>query len=206
MKRHCLAAVAAAWAATALTAGTISIPSTTVNGTDVFSGPTITLTSTVLPTDTLTLTASGEVFLQTGNTYGTNAAGVVTTAGSTGVGGTMLNGSTNFGALLLGNSTFGFHQLFPANAANGLGSPTPPSLLTLTSVPLSSLGFSSTMPGSTVLEFRISDTNTIDNSGSFTVSGEFNTAAAEVPEPSTVVFVMAGLAGLVVRRLFSHHT
>jgi hypothetical protein len=89
-------------------AATITIPSTTVLGTDVFSGPTFTLTSAVQPTDVLTLTASGQVFLQTaGTAYGTNPAGVVTTAGTTSVGGTSLNGTTNFGSLLLGNSTLG---------------------------------------------------------------------------------------------------
>ena len=82
-----------------------------------FPGPTLTLTSNVFPTDLLTLSASGQVFLAGGNTYGTNAAGVVTTAGTTGVGGTGLFGAYNFGSLLLGNSTVGFYQLFPANAS-----------------------------------------------------------------------------------------
>ena len=153
------------------------------------------MTSTVLPTDTLTLTARGEVFLQSGNTYGTNAAGVVTTAGTTAVGGSSPNGSTTFGALLLGNATFGFHQLFATNAANGLGSSSPPSLLMLTSASLNSLGFMSPMPAGTVLQFRPSDINTFDNSGSFTVSGQFNTAES-VPEPGTLSCLLVAAVGI----------
>jgi hypothetical protein len=178
-------------------AGTISIPSTTVNGTDVFSGPTLTLTSQVAPTDTLTLTATGQVFLQGNGLFGTNPAGVLTTAGSSPVGASLANGSTSFGSLLFGNSTFGFVQIFLTNAANGLGSPTPPSSLTVTALSFSSLGFNSTMPAGTVLEFRISDTNTVDNFGSFTASGSINTASVSgVPEPSSVSMIFIGLAAL----------
>ena len=177
---------------------TITIPSTVVLGTDTFGGPTFTLTSAVLPTDTLTLTARGEVFLQGGNTYGTNAAGVVTTAGTTAVGGSSANGSTTFGALLLGNATLGFFQVFPTNIANGLTSPTPPSLLTLTSVPFSTLGFASTLPSGTILQFRPSDINTSDNSGSFTVFGSISTAT--VPEPGPGLTILAGALLLAIAR------
>jgi len=145
----------------------------------------------------LSLTASGQVFLQTGNTYGTNAAGVVTTAGTTGVGGTGLFGSYNFGSLLLGNSTVGFYQLFPANAANGLGSGSPPSSLSLTNVALSSLGIPS-LPSGTVLQFRVTDGNNGDNSGAFSVSGQIVTAA--VPEPSALILLGTGLVGLGLLR------
>lgn len=175
-------------------AATIAIPTTTVLGTDTFGGPTFTLTSAVLPTDTLTLTARGEVFLQGGSTYGTNAAGVVTTAGTTAVGGKSANGATTFGALLLGNSTVGSFQVFPTNAANGLGSATPPGLLSITSVSLVSLGFSSALAAGTVLQFRPSDINTFDNSGSFTVFGQITTAG--VPEPGTMGLLLLG--GLVM--------
>jgi hypothetical protein len=52
------------------------------------------------------------------------------------------------------------------------------------------------MPSGTVLQFRISDTNTVDNFGSFTVSGSINTAASGVPEPGSVSMVLLGLAAL----------
>jgi hypothetical protein len=185
-------------------ASTITINSTVVNGTDVFSGPTFTLTSTVQPTDTLTLTTRGEVFLQLAQgvpAYGTNAAGVVITAGTTGVGGTSLNGSTNFGALLIGNSTLGFFQIYPANASNGLGSSTPSDLLT-TTVAFSTLGFGSAIPSGTILQFRVSDINTGDNSGSFTTFGQINVAAG-VPEPTSWLLVGGGIGviALVRRKL-----
>jgi hypothetical protein len=168
-----------------------------VNGTDVFSGPTLTLTSQVNPTDTLTLTTSGQVFLQGASAYGTNPAGVVTTAGTTGVGGSSANGSTTFGALLFGNSTFGFVQVYPTNATDGLGSLTPPSSLRVAAVSFSSLGFSTAMPSGTILQFRVSDINTGDNFGSFTVSGSINTGSVSgVPEPSSVAMVLVGLAAL----------
>ena len=185
-------------AATALGA-TITIPSMVVLGTDTFSGPTITLPSTVLPTDTLTLTARGEVFLQVSTngdanadeeflqavaTYGSNAAGVLTTApASTGA----LNGDAGYMALLLGNSSLGFFQVFPANAANGLGSETPPSLLA-TSVLLSSLGFSSPLPAGTVLQFRLPYTDGGNPSGSFTISGSIDKST--VPEPRTIAMML----------------
>lgn len=191
--------------ASVASAGTITINSTVVNGTDVFSGPTFTLTSTVQPTDTLTLTARGEVFLQDGPAYGTNAAGVVTTAagvvttaGSTVVGGTSLNGSTNFGSLLIGNSTLGFFQIFPANISNGLGSLTPSDLLT-TTLSFSSLGFVSAIPSGTILQFRVSDINTGDNSGSFTTFGQINVAAG-VPEPTSWLLVGGGIDVLALLR------
>ncbi len=163
------------------------------------AGPTITLpASGLLPTDTLSLSASGEVFLQSGNTYGTNAAGVVTTAGTSPVGGSSLNGATTFGALLLGNTTLGFHQIFATSAANGLGSSTPPHVVSISDATLSSLGFGAPISGGTILQFMISDTFTSDNSGSFTFEGHFNTAA--LPEPATLLLLGSGFIGLRLLR------
>jgi hypothetical protein len=52
------------------------------------------------------------------------------------------------------------------------------------------------MPAGTVLQFRISDTNTSDNFGSFTVSGSINTASVSgVPEPGSISMLLMGLAG-----------
>ena len=164
----------------------------------MFSGPTFTFVSTIAPTDMLTLTTSGQVFLQAGNTYGTNAAGVVTTAGTTAVGGSSANGSTTFGALLFGNTTFGFKQVYGTNAGNGLGSGGPPSTLNIGPITFASLGFGS-IPAGTVFEFRTSDINTGDNSGSFIVSGQINTNTA-VPEPAAYALLGLGLAGLAFAR------
>jgi hypothetical protein len=88
-------------------------------------------------------------------------------------------------------------QIYPTNAANGLGSLTPPSSLTVTNVSFASLGLNTTMPVGTVLQFLVSDTNTFDNFGSFTVSGSINTASISgVPEPGSVSMVLIGLAAL----------
>ena len=76
MTRRCLAISEFPFLLTALTAGTIPIPTTNVLGTDVFNGPTFVLPTTVQPSNLLNLTAVGQVFLQIGDTYGTNAAGV----------------------------------------------------------------------------------------------------------------------------------
>ena len=91
-----------------------------------------------------------------------------------------------------------FVQLFPATAANGLGSAIPPSSLTLSNVTLNSLGFISALPSGTVLQFRISDINTFDNGGQFTVSGQIVTA--DVPEPSAGLLAIAGIGFLFLIR------
>ena len=122
-----LCAAAIAFAAIAC-AGTVISP-TNVTGVDVFSGPTFSLTTDAQLTDVLTLAARGEVYLQSGSTYGTNAAGVITTAGSASVGQSSpcACGLGTYAALLIGNGSYGFFQVFPTDAGNGLGSATPPS-------------------------------------------------------------------------------
>jgi len=136
------------------------------------------------------------VTLQGPSAFGTNAAGVVVLAGSTGVGGSLANGSTTFGSLLIGTGGV-FHQLFATNAANGLGSSNPPTTLSITNVPLSSI-FGSGLTAGTVVELRISDINTNDNFGSFTLS-----QAQGVPEPATFALLgssFLALAFLIRRR------
>jgi MYXO-CTERM domain-containing protein len=171
-------------------AATLTVPTTTVLGTDVFSGPTFVVASNYDASDFLSLTAQGTVFLQSGGTFGTNAAGVVVVAGSSPVGDSLANGATTFGSLLLGNGSLGFVQLFPTNAGNGLGSGSPPTTLSLNQT-LGSI-FGQGLSAGTVLELRISDVNTFDNSGSFVVSS--------VPEPSTWLFAMSGLGLLAAGR------
>ena len=178
-----------------------------VNGADSV-GSNLTLSSPVLLTDTLTLNVTGEVFLQGNGRFGTNAAGVLTTEGSYPVGATFANGAFNFGELLLGNAAVGFHRLFPANAANGLGSAKPPSALSMGPATFASLGFGTNLAAGTVLTFIVSDTQYGDNFGSFTVSGDINSGTppppppAAVAEPSTLGLLSFGCAllGLVRAR------
>jgi hypothetical protein len=174
----------------------LTIPTTTVNGTDVFSGPSFTVTSNFLGTDTISLNVSGTVDLISGG-FTTNAAGILTQPspnfGGLNVGDFFTNGGTIAGgALLLGNSTLGFYQLFAPNATNGLGSSNPPTNLSLTNVSLSSIGFGSGFTNGTVLEFRVFDSDNFNNSGAFTVSGSIDGATTAVPEPFTIIGTLIG--------------
>ena len=176
-------------------AASLTIPTTTVNGTNVASGPSFTVNSNFLGTDTISLDVSGTVDISAGG-YTVNAAGILTqpTAffGSLPTGTfVMRSGSTNFGALLLGNSTLGFRQLFPANTENGLGSSTPQTNLSLTNVTLDSI-FGTGLNNGTVLEFRISDSDDFNNLGAFTVSSPINQPTTSVPEPFTIIGTLIG--------------
>lgn len=174
-------------------AAQLIIPNTTVLGTNVFSGPTFTVSQNFLPSDTLSVNVSGTVDIWSG-TLAMNAAGIITQTTQPGfsVGQTIaaVTGATSpgqpSGSLLIGNSTLGFFPLFSANAANGLGSANPPTNLSLSGVPLSSIftnvGFTGIANG-TVLQFRINDTNSFDNSGQFVITS----TPASTPEPSTIL-------------------
>src|SRR5690349_19394236 len=122
--------ISALFALTALHAwgDCLTIPVGAITPFQTSSGPTFTLSKTLLPTDQLSLTASGSVCLQSGGFYCTNAAGVLVVQGSDGtpVGSSSLNtvsagfykGTFSFGSLVIGNPTIGFAQLFSTNAAN----------------------------------------------------------------------------------------
>jgi hypothetical protein len=170
----------------------------TVTGVDTLSGPSFTVGTALSSSDTIDISVSGTICLQSGH-YCTNGAGVVVVAGTTGVGGASMNGATAFGALLLGNNALGFHQLFATDASNGLGSPTPPTLLTLNAT-LASVGFGAGIGAGQALEFRLSDTDTSDNSGAFTVTDLSGRVPSEVPEPATVALVGVGAAALAAAR------
>ena len=189
---------------------TISLPggSLSVSGT-TSAGASFTYSGTLTQADTLAFTETGLSCLQSSGTYCTNGAGVVVVAGTTGIGGTSsfsgtFNGTSstwNFGALLLEISGVGTVQVFPANSANGLGSATPPSLLTLNGASLSSLGFGNFSVVNPTITFVVADTFFGDNSGSFSLQ---QSGSSVVPEPSTLLMFgtgALGLCGLVRRKL-----
>jgi hypothetical protein len=153
------------------------------------------LTGTLTGTDTFEVTVSGTPCLQSGGTFCTNAAGVVVIAGTTGVGGSLANGGTTFGSLLMTISGVGTAQLFATNAGNGLGSGSPPTVLSLPATALSTFfgAFSVTNP---TISFEVSDTGRGDNSGSFSLTQDQN----PIPEPGTVFLPVAGLAALALTR------
>jgi hypothetical protein len=167
-------------------AAQLIIPNTTVLGTNVFSGPTFTVSQNFLPSDTLSVNVSGTVDIASGR-FTANAAGVIVSPQTTNTGNSPGQtaagpGGQPYGSLLIGNNTLGFFPLFSATPANGLGNANPPTNLSLSGVPLSSIftnvGFTGIANG-TVLEFRVNDDNTIDNSGQFVITS--------TPEPSTIL-------------------
>jgi hypothetical protein len=170
------------------------------------TGTSFTYMGTLTQADTIQFTESGSSCLQTGF-YCVNGAGVVTVAGTTGVGGTSsfsatYNGTTatwNFGAVLMEISGEGAAQIFPADAAHGLGSASPSQTLTLDSTSLASLGFGSFSITDPTITFLIADDLYTDNSGQFTLTQSSTTATT--PEPSTALLAISalGLAFLVSR-------
>lgn len=195
-----VALCSAAWVSAAsinLPGGTLTVPGISTTGVSfMFSG-------TLTQADTLFFSESGNPCLQSPPSYCVNGSGVVTTAGTSPVGAATpfmgtFNGTTqtwDFGAILLEISGEGAVQIFPANAANGLGSLTPPLSLTLPPTSLAALGFPSFSVVNPTITFIMADTLYSDNSGQFVIS--------QVPEPGTGMLLCAAgcvLAGLVMRR------
>lgn len=186
-------------------ASPLLIPNLTVLGTNSADGvgfdaggPTFTVVGNFLPTDTFSLTVSGTVDLAGGG-FTANAAGIITGPATTNTGGhpgqtspNADNASLAYAALLIGNSTLGFHQVFPSSSAYGLGSSTPPTTLVLPATTLAALGFTSGLSNGTILEFRVSDINSGDNSGSFSLT--------QTPEPATFSLLALGLGGAAFMR------
>ena len=190
--------------AACLSAASITVPGgmLTVPGTST-TGASFTFIGTLTQADTLSFTESGNPCLQSPPSYCVNGAGVVTTAGTSPVGAATtfmgtFNGSAetwDFGALLIEISGEGAGQVFPANAANGLGSSTPPHSLTLAPTSLGALGFPSFSAVNPTITFIMADTLYSDNTGQFVIS--------QTPEPATGMLVLAAgclLAGLAMRR------
>jgi hypothetical protein len=189
-----LALLAVSAAAQTISFAPLSISSTSTSGASfVYSG-------VLTQAATLNLNVSGVPCLQNG-AYCTNAAGVVLVAGTSGVGaastftGTFF-GTTQtwtFGSLAIGISGVGAAEVFAANAANGLGSGTPPAALTLAPKSLASLGFGNFSVTNPTITFFLVDSLYTDNSGSFSVSA---VGVPATPAPSTLLLSIAGLAAL----------
>lgn len=178
-------------------AASIQLPSSplTIPGTSA-TGVSFTYTGTLTQNDTIAFTQAGNPCLQTSGTgYCVNGAGVLTvaaTVGSTPVGGSssfagpsgvIPAGTWTYGALLMTISGVGTRQVFPTNAANGLGSPTPPASLTLPATGLTALGFPSFSQTNPTITFIMADTDFADNGGQFSLS---QGAPAPTPTPTVV--------------------
>ena len=167
------------------------------------TGVSFSYAGTLTQNDTLELTVTGDPCLQLGPAYCVNGAGVVTVAGTSAVGaattfsGTFggTTGTWDFGALLMEISGTSTVQIFPADAADGLGSGSPPLSLTLPLTTLSALGFPAFDEVNPTITFILADNLYTDNSGQFNLS--------QAPEPTTVGVVgvlVCAMAGLVRRR------
>jgi hypothetical protein len=163
--------------------GAVTVPSGNSGGFSfVYNG-------TLTQADSIDLIQTGDPCLQSGPAYCTNGAGVVTTAGTSPVGdatsfiGTF-GGTTatwTFGSLLMEISTVGTVPVFGVpDAADGLGSSTPPLSLAI-SASLSSLGFGAFSVTDPTITFVLADNFYPDNSGTFVLD--------QAPEPSTLFLV-----------------
>jgi hypothetical protein len=164
------------------------------------TGVSFSYAGTLTQNDTLELTVTGDPCLQPGPAYCVNGAGAVRVAGTAAVGdattfsGTFggTTGTWDFGALLMEISGTSTVQIFPADAADGLGSGSPPSSLTLPLTTLSALGFPAFDEVNPTITFILADDLYADNSGQFNLS--------QVPEPTAVGVVgvlVCAMAGLV---------
>lgn len=184
-------------------AATINLAPAVVPGTAATGGPSFVTTTAWQPTDVIQAVVAGTVnFDSTGAgnfNADWNAAGVVVKSftSALSVGGTSSFVSQGWLVLTLGNPILGYFPLFEVSAANGFGSSAPPISLNLSrsvgSI-FTSLGTDS-LPAGTLLQYRIYDTPTGDNTGAFTVSA--------VPEPSAIALLSVGgllLAGIARRK------
>ena len=186
----------------ALPSGTLTIPGTSTTGVS-FTYP-----GTLTQADTLAFGLTGTPCLQaSGTAFCTNGAGILTVASNpagTSVGGagvfTLASpvgivpaGTWTFGSLLIQISGVDTKQIFPANAANGLGSATPPTNLTLPSVPLSALGFAAFSQANPTITFIVTDTAFADNGGHFILQQ----AAPSAPIPTLNQWGLLGIGLLL---------
>lgn len=196
-----------------LPGGTLTVPGTST------TGASFTFAGTLTQNDTIAFAQTGNPCLQTSGTgYCTNGAGVLTVAATVGV--TPVGGSSTFtgpsgvipagtwtyGSLLMTISGVGTVQVFPTNAANGLGSSSPPASLTLSTTTLAALGFSSFSVSNPTITFILADTFFGDNGGQFVLTQVPVTPTTPVPTLGgwgtiSLTLVLAGAALIVLRRL-----
>jgi hypothetical protein len=199
-------------------AAQIQLPGSTltVPGTNS-TGVSFTYTGTLTQNDTIAFSETGNPCLQTSGTgYCVNGAGVLTVAATVGV--TPVGGSSSFagpsgvipagtwtyGALLMQISGVGTVQIFPTNAANGLGSSTPPAGLTQPATSLAALGFPSFSVTNPTITFIMADTFFGDNGGQFVLT---QPQAPPAPVPTlggwgmaALILMLAGISLIVLRR------
>ena len=178
--------------------GALTIPGTSS------SGVSFTFSGTLTQADTIEFTQTGNPCLQYSlNQYCTNGAGVITVAGTTGVGGSSSFSGTfggtsrswTYGALVMSISGVGAVQVFPTNSANGLGSGTPPSSLTLPATTLSALGFGTFSVVNPTITFYVADSGWADNTGQFVLTQQ-PTSPPGVPAPGTWLLILTALVAL----------
>lgn len=178
-------------AATACLAGTIHVPSLPVTiPASTTTGSSFTFSGTLTDNDTIDMVLGGTSCLQSGGTaYCTNGAGVLTvpggsfTAGQTQTGSMSVGGYTNtynYGAVIMVISGVGAVQIFPANAANGLGSGAPPTSLVLPTSSLAALGFPHFSATNPTISFIVADNYRVDNGGSITLTQPASVPGAPV--------------------------
>ena len=195
---YLLAAIASCCYGAAVTFPTspLSIPVTSSSGTS------FTFTGTLTQNDTISFTQTGLVCIQGGGTYCTNGAGVVVTPGTLGPGGTFSTTATVagftktfvVGSLMLAIQGVNAVQVFPATPANGAGSATPPTSLTLPPTTFAALGFPNFTVVNPTITLVVFDNLYPDNSGSTQLQQQAVPPA--VPAPSALLLVGIGLAAV----------
>lgn len=180
--------------------GMLTVQSSSTTGTSFTYNGTLTQAATVD-----WFTQSGTPCMLTLTSYCTNGAGIVISGGTIGSSlqfGPQTFGSTsgiwNYGALLMTISGVGAVQVFPANAANGLGSGAPPANLTLAPTTLSALGFPAFSVTNPTITFVVADGTGEygDNAGSFTLSPGVSAGTPALPTLWLSVAGMLALASL----------